>query len=453
MAPSAHAADPPGVPLDLRITVEAMRLGVVPPGQTHRYTVGRDDVVGTLRGDLARASTGAGALRALIGEYGSGKTHMLSFLEDEARQRNFVTARVVLNPHDASPANPRRVYRALARSLTLPDVSGGPHGLGRLLEQAVGVREVERRFGVGSIRATSRAEAYVADGVHLYLTPALQYATAARSITNSGEGGDHPLVENARIGVEELLEWLGGSSDTPTGAIEETVRLAIGRNHGRLYSLKDYRPWARIYGYLLSGLAALSRACGYAGLVALVDEAEFYALLDPANRAHARTLFKALAFASLGPRPEDGLDLPFDVGEALSGGGAGVLQRVPGRFGDDAGLYTVFVMTPDRSGLEALDGAVPGDVRLELRRLNTGELEELAHRICTLYREAYPDTPWRDGLEGALATIAASLMRRGDLDNPRQCMRFLVEFLDLQRLRTEAMPGIVADLVERLRGR
>lgn len=447
---TASPVPPPA--LDLRITVEAMRMGVVPSGQLKRYTVGRDDVIAALHEDLAATAAGFGATRALIGEYGTGKTHMLALLEDEARQRGFLTAKVVLNPHDASPANPRRVHRALTHSITLPDVSGGPHGLGRLIDKAVHDPAAIERFAVGRIRATSSPQDYLSDGAHLYLTPALQYALAAHRILQEADSEDHPLAENARIGLDELVEWLGGANDASTAQISETVRLAIGKNCGRLYGLKDYRPWARIYGYLLSGISALARACGYAGLVLLIDEAEFFALLDSANRDFARNLFKALAFASLGPRPADGLDLPFDPGQDLAGGGAGILQSVPGRYAERSGLYTVFVMTPDRTGLGALDGAIPAAARLELQRLDLDQLRDLAFRVCALYREAYPDTPWKDGLENALATISASLMQRGDLENPRQCMRFLIEFLDLQRLRTEAMPGVVRDLVQRLRG-
>ena len=422
--------------IDARITVEAMRLGVVPRHTTREYTVGREKLLQEIRADLDLAERG-GALRALIGEYGAGKTHMLTCVQDEALEHGFVTTRVTLNPHDTSPANPQRVYRALMRSLTLPDREGGPHGLSALIDRALDSPTALERFHVGSIRAATRTSDYLTHGRHLYLTPALQQLQALQDAAEDAAGDDVSAEERARVASARgaVLAWLSGDHDLPTGDLNTLVQQsALGR--GKLFSLKDYRPWARIYGYLLSGLASLAQAVGYKGLVVLIDEAEFYALLDAAHRDFARTLFKALAYASLGPRPAEGLTLPFDPDQELIDGGAGVLRQVPGKWAADAPLYTLFVMTPDRAGLQALDGAIPPSCRSELGLLTPAQFEELASRVRAIYGRAYPSQGTNATVERLIAKLGALLMQAGVLTTPRAGMKFLVELMDISRHRS-----------------
>jgi hypothetical protein len=426
-----------------RAMVEALRMGVVPAGQTHRYTVGRDLAIRQVRSDLARAST-TGAVRAFIGDYGSGKTHLLAFIEDEARSRGYVTTRVMLNPSDAAPSNPQRVFRGLMRSLTLPDESGHSHGLEALLERALQNPQALAAFGAGSLKNTARPAEYLIDGRHLYLTPALQYAQAIwKKMQKDGESAG---LESA---WETLVEWLGGASEDSSSVVQQEVTAAVGRAHGRLYSLRDYRPWARIYGYLLSGIAALAQACGYAGLCVLLDEAEFYSVLDASNRRYAETLMRAFSYAAAaGVTPED---LPFGKDD-LSEGGAGVLQQTPARYGTGAGLYTVFMMTPDADGLAVLERAVPVALHSRLEPLHAEHLMELATRVCALYRTAYPDGAWKDGFDIALSRVVAVLLQKQRVETPRQAMKFIVEMLDIQRHHPDRLPLVVKTLVQSLQG-
>ena len=63
----------------------------------------------------ARASGRGGRLRVVVGDYGTGKTHMLECARDAALARNHAVAVATLDSREATPARPRRVYRALIR--------------------------------------------------------------------------------------------------------------------------------------------------------------------------------------------------------------------------------------------------------------------------------------------------------------------------------------------------
>src|SRR5690606_28616893 len=133
---------------DAMLTLEAMRLGVVPTAQLDAYTVGRDFEMGLVEADLEEANV-SGAVRAFLGDYGVGKTHLLELVQQKALDEGFLAARVVLDPEESSPAHPKRVYRAAVRTLRYPD---RPYeegaGLGPLLEKAARSEAAMAAFGV-----------------------------------------------------------------------------------------------------------------------------------------------------------------------------------------------------------------------------------------------------------------------------------------------------------------
>jgi len=419
MTSSPPSADTDGVESALRM-VEAMRLGVVPSSEPSAYTVGRDAETERVRGDLHRANE-VGAVRTFLGDYGTGKTHMLELVRHAALRENFIVASVVLSPEGAPPSQPGHVYRALCSALTYPDAPG--YGLEPLFERAVANEEVTAKLQLDvALKAVNLDE-----GAHLYLTPALRYFRAldpAFGIKIRGRR-EAPNDEERDIARAQLMGWIEASSHERTPDIVETLTRTVG-NHGKIYSLKDYRPWARIYGYLLSGISTLARLCGYRGLAVLVDEAEFYALLSRENRFYAQTLFKSLALASAA-NPDE---LPFSVDE-LDIGGQGILQTLPARYGERPSLYTVFAMTPTDDGLEALNGAVPADTIQELSALQDADYEELVRRVIFACREARPERPLPDAIIPAFSAIVRGMRSAGIIQNPRHAMKLIIELIDI----------------------
>ncbi|MFB6263712.1 MAG: BREX system ATP-binding domain-containing protein [Bradymonadaceae bacterium] len=426
--------------------LEAMRLGVVPDSNLDLYTVGRDVELSQIEADLSRVQSSGGAVRAFLGDYGTGKTHLLRTVRERALDEGYLVADVTLDPRETPPSHPKRVYRAIVESLTYPDQPDADgRGLRPLFDRAAGDEAVRDQFDVRPSKGDrdERLEA----GMHLYLTPALLYyeqLTAddpADELTDEIEADDvDRYVNNAR---SLLLEWIEGYPTISNREINDQLSAVAGA-HPWLYSLMDYRPWSRIYGYLISGIATLARTTGYPGLILLVDEAERYSVLSKENREFARYLFKALSLATVGTE-----DVPFDRSELTSLGGIGVLKELPPRYADEPGLYTVLAMTPHDRGVDALHEAVPPGKVCDLAPFDGRDYAELASKVCDFYASAHPD--WE--LPEAFVTRATSLLEdardRGFVDSPRAAMKFLVEVLDIARLTPDDLDRVVRGVERR----
>jgi hypothetical protein len=446
------------------LTLEAMRLGVVPETDLSAYTVGRDGALAAVDADLELVEARGGAVRAFIGDYGSGKTHALELTMQRALSKGYLTAIVTLDPNEAAPSHPKRVYRALMRTLRYPDrPSEEGAGIRPLLDAAIDCPTALEAFGVGRSQSARSDESLAADE-HLYLTPALTYhqnlgQAKSRAGTKQGNAAKNgKAAKRVKAGQQEellqsaselLTDWLEGHPTISNQEIHSRLTGVSGK-HPRLYSLCDYRPWARIYGYLLSGVSTLARAVGYAGLVVLLDEAEFYSLLSRENRAHATHLFRAWTYAAVGDSaPPDAEPLPFDESD-IAMGGMGVLKRLPGRFGTAPGLYVVYAMTPTGEGDDGLSGAVPRDRRYRLKPLETPEYIELARRVCDFYASSRPDWELPEAIIGPVGKVLAGLVRGGIVANPRQAMKFVIELLDVVRFKPSDLGPVIRGLQQQL---
>ena len=433
------------------LTLEAMRLGVVPETGLEAYTVGRGAEIERVEADLRAVRAHGGAVRAIVGDYGTGKTHMLEVVQQLALERGYLTAFATLDPEETAPSHPKRVYRALMRTLRYPDRPTEERaGLAPLLTAAAQSPDALAAFGVVPPLRGATIDERLAAGAHLYLSPAIAYARTLlaedvpQRIRGVSADDGQKYVESAR---DLLLDWLEGHPTVSNQTIDQLLKRLPG-GHPRIYSLADYRPWARIYGYILSGLAALARAVGYEGLVILLDEAEFYALLSRENRGFAAHLFKAWTYAAVGGS-EATSSLPFDAGE-LAMGGMGVLKRLPGRSCAAPGLYLVYAMTPAEDGLDALAGALPPNVSHDLEALGTEEYMALSRCVCDFYASARQDWTLPQAVVAPLGKVLSGLVASQVVANPRQAMKLIIEFLDVVYFRPERVPAMIRDLQQTL---
>lgn len=439
------------------LTLEAMRLGVVPSADLAAYTVGRDAEMALCDDDLAHVGSGGGAVRAWFGDYGTGKTHLLELMQQRALSQGFLTSHILLDQEETSPAHPKRVYRSLVRGLRYPDrpFEEGS-GLEPLLERAAASPAALDAFAVGrDLAGRSPARRLSEPGFHLYLTPALaayqalQDPTAPATHRRRSDAAD-PEAHLQRC-RDLLLDWLEGHPTISNRDIDHELGALAGR-FGRLYSLLDYRPWARIYGYLVSGIAALARAAGYRGLVVLLDEAEFYALLSRENRDFARGLFIAWSEAATGqPASAPGASVAADDDE-VGVGGYGVMRELPAHYrpapGADAsgGFYLALAMTPNDAGESVIAEAVPASRCQTLARFEREHYLHLAERVCDFYASAWPEWRLDAAIVPALGRVLAELLHGHFIDNPRQAMKFVIEFLDVARSQPERVGAVVRGL-------
>ncbi|MBA2660652.1 MAG: DUF2791 family P-loop domain-containing protein [Bradymonadaceae bacterium] len=425
-------------------TLEAMRLGVVPANDLEIYTVGRERELAIVDADLQRVQTEGGAARAFLADYGVGKTHLLERVGQRALAAGYLTANVVLDAREAAPSHPKRVYRALVRALRYPErpFEEGS-GLRPLLERAALSADAREAFQVDESGGITDARLLLEHGMHLYLTPAIAYMSALakddlvlRESRKTRIAEPEAFAEHAR---DLVLDWLEGHPTVSNADINDELAALHGR-FSRIYSLSDYRPWARIYSYILSGIAALARRCGYQGLVVLIDEAELYNLLSSENREYAKILFKALSCASLGPN-----QVPFDADD-LNLGGAGILQELPARYSEQPGLYTVFAMTPNADGIETLFEAIPRALTSELSSLSTADYDALVQKVGDFYASARPDWQLDHAAIGRITTVIRQARHSGHIANPRQAMKLIIELLDLQRYYPDRIESVIRSL-------
>ena len=87
----------------LASVVSSVSAGVVPRAGAPYIAIGRRDEIAALLSDLELISDGGGAMRFLIGRYGSGKSFLIQLIRGYALERDFLTADCDLSPE-------RRLY-------------------------------------------------------------------------------------------------------------------------------------------------------------------------------------------------------------------------------------------------------------------------------------------------------------------------------------------------------
>lgn len=427
------------------LTLEAMRLGVVPPTDLEQSTVGRDLEIEIIRRDLELCKT-SGARRAFLGDYGLGKSHILELIEQIALKQNFLVSKVTLNHADLAPSQPKRIYHEIMRNLIYPDRRESLEGLKPLLDKAAQNDEILykylAKFDKFHVLPRTIHEQLKA-GLHLYLSPALAYTHALQDVEHlriPAHVGDPDAWRHAAQHL--LIDWIEGNPTRSNQDINDELNMIRGR-FPKIYSLLDYRPWAKIYGYILNGISQLAKDVGYAGLVVVVDEAEFYSLLSPQNRTFAKSLFQAWSHAVTSV---DENTLPCSSDELLTGG-YGIQRELPTRYSDTPGFYLVFAMTPNSDGMRVLQNAIPPQLICYLNPLSAPDYLKITEHLVKLYREAYPASNIPDGIETPLSDVVNALTQQGQLANPRQTMKFLTEFLDIVRFAPDTIPTVIENLM------
>ena len=282
----------PQTQLAARQLLESLRMGIAPAQHVRELTVALDDERASLVHGLADAHERGGAVRAVIGDYGFGKSHLVELTTQEALGRGFLVASASLDLLELPPHRSFDIYREAMHHLRYPD--SDQRGLGPLLEKAVSMEHVLPRLG-----ALSPAE----------LDPLLIGLTALNNTVSSRQrqAWSNWLMGGRRV---RLL-----NKAMPRGVKFPSI-YRIGHN-------------ARQIAYLMTAVSALARLNNYSGLCVLLDEAESYSLLRPYQRPKASLFFQAVIYAALREnqsaiRPDifpqhrwRDYPLAYDVGQAL----------------------------------------------------------------------------------------------------------------------------------------
>jgi hypothetical protein len=248
--------------MEARTAVEALRAGVPNRAAIRQMGTEQTDIEHAFEAALAAAWADTGRAPAGIGPagigmaggFGTGKSHLLGYLAEVARQQGFVVSRVVVSK-ETPLSHPGHALAAALRDAALPDRPDAP-----IAACVTALRE--------------RPEALEAVEVAVN-TPDAGFApifAACLFLIRRASTPPEMLRRIARM-------WSGTKVSLP--AIRQAL---VAAGAGRMYSLKPV-PAAEWTDQLTRFVPLLFRAAGYAGWCILLDEVELIGRYTPLQRA------------------------------------------------------------------------------------------------------------------------------------------------------------------------
>jgi BREX system ATP-binding protein BrxC/D len=109
---------------DDRRALRSLRVGVVPSSHVLQLCVGVSPLIEVLDRQIAKASHLKSAPFVINGEWGTGKSNLLSYIREYALKRNMAVAYLTLNGRSTPINHPERYYHRIASDLRLPGSKG-----------------------------------------------------------------------------------------------------------------------------------------------------------------------------------------------------------------------------------------------------------------------------------------------------------------------------------------
>ncbi len=337
------AADPPARAAALR-AVHRLRAGLPPADRLEDLTVGAAEILPLLR-SLLQPNEAGGRCLLVIGNYGQGKTHVLTLFRELASASNLASCQLSIDGAASALNHPQRFLPGLLSTLWVP---GRP---------ALGYEDL----------------------LHTVLSD-IERARCIRAVVRRHLPTSREVDLVVRANLDRLVSLLqGGGAD---GADE--VRLCLRRisTHlsGQTISHRSATPDVRSLTYALLQVAHdILRDAGLRGIALVIDEAEsiYTKLPNARSRQGASRVLAALCAGSCLASCPVAVALTPDAERSLTadiGGIAATTDCLPGE--------------PLRTWASALTaGRVP---RLACRGLRPAERLHLLDRVFALYLQAYP---------------------------------------------------------------
>jgi hypothetical protein len=239
-----------------RETIDALRAGTVPQRGLDLLAVGMERFSTTVDAELESVKAGSGILKAVRGEYGSGKTFFARWVQERAKRAGYAVAEVQISETETPLHRLETVYRRLMERLC---TAGQEYGAFRsivdswffALEEDVLQSNGGQQFPEAELleRTNELMEKRLASITRLAPT----FATALRAYRSALASGN---IEDA----EAILAWLAG---------QPNVSAAVKRRAGIKGDVDHFGALN-----FLQGLLLMLRDAGYAGLVVVLDEVE-----------------------------------------------------------------------------------------------------------------------------------------------------------------------------------
>jgi len=374
-----------------RRMIEAFRLGIVPYDCVEEFTFGRDREIGKVKRWLQNWNQSA---MVIVGEYGTGKTHLLHYAIGRALESDFAVAWVEADPAETPLYRPKRVYSRLVQNFRYPSKLDG---------QLKGFRSfLSEVLSKGALKD------------HLYFQHLIR------------------PEEN-----EAYFEWIEARESIPRPVRPPgSYHSYSAQVHRYLPSLYDYSTAANIYCYLLSGLGwAALRVLGLKGLLLVFDEAETVEMyMYRSHFERSLNFLRALVCTSMDQAKLLGDPSRSDLNYCRVGRAA----NTPFLYKKPSGLKLLFAFTSlewnyeedlvkagrGRPKVKEID-ALP---KISLQPLTDRDLRQVFQHIFRLYREAYSFSQDQVSVDELLQEVIS------ESGKTRYFVKGSVEALDIARL-------------------
>lgn len=239
-----------------RETIDALRAGTVPRRGLDFLAVGMDRFATAVDGELDAVRAGSGVLKAVRGEYGSGKTFFARWLQERAKRAGFAVAEVQISETETPLHRLETVYRRLMERLSTADQEQGAFrsivdawffSLEEDLLQENGGQQLEESSLLEQTNELMEKRLVSITKI------APTFAATLRAYRSA-------LAEGNVAEAEALLAWVAG---------QPNVSATAKRRAGIKGDVDHFGALS-----FLQGLLVMLRDAGYAGLLVVLDEVE-----------------------------------------------------------------------------------------------------------------------------------------------------------------------------------
>ncbi len=398
---SKHKAYERQIPQDqftARKAIEALRLGIVPHDSIETFTIGRDKEIKQLTKWFDNSKAGSLFIR---GEYGSGKSHLLEYIQSWALKNNWATSTVEIGLEENPFYKPYQIYREIIRSFRYRQ-EGKVYGFRDLLryivecsdadmfESHLFFQELLLKFEV--LRLTNEKNTTLENGDKNQLQKGNRYKKRGKNITE-----------------ERIWDWIEGENNWFKPSLSQTGTAA------------------NLYCYIINALSwSISNLLNLNGLVILFDEAEY---IDDVSYKYQCELGSNFlnGIIALSDNNESLLTEKISL-ERKRGYKTGLIYcgyplNNPIRYAwkYPAGLKVIFAVTPIPT--------FENKNKIDLQMLKNDDLLTIAYNVVQFYKRAY-------GIEIS-DEIVNRLVKKLHKYKIRLFIKYSVEILDLLRFHPD----------------
>ncbi len=234
--------------------LSSVAAGVVPRAGAPYIAIGRQDEIAALLSDLENINEGGGALRFLIGRYGSGKSFLIQLIRGYALERGFVAADADLSPERrlyGTGGSGVATYKELIKNLaTKASPDGG--ALSKIIIRWInGIRSELAERGEPLELVTKRIYSELREMEEF--VGGFDFAKVVSEYYNA-------TIEDNEDKKSACLRWLRGEFASKTEA-----RGALGFSVSCIIDDDNWYDFIKLW-------ASLVRKMGYRGFVVFIDE-------------------------------------------------------------------------------------------------------------------------------------------------------------------------------------